>query len=562
LNFPIGLAVDNSGTVYLTDTYDNTIRKIVDCALSSINLQPVNTVICSGQSTAFSVNGSNVASYQWQMNSGTGWNDINDGAAYSGTSTGTLAIVNSDVSLNNNQYRCKITGSCNSLFSTAAMLTVNSQVPGVSITAPSNAAICSGGSVTFTAVPLAGGTAPSYQWQLGGVNVGTNSPFYTVAAPADGDVVQCVMISNATCLTTPGANSNSIAIRILPPVTPAVSITASSVSICANIPVTFSASADNGGPALSYQWEVNGVGAGTNSMTYTTTDLNDGDVINCIMTGGAACMTAQTAPSNDIVIKVNRPAPASISISTPSPPVCKGDAVTFITTIDNGGNTPVYHWKINGIDAGTNENTFTSYNLANGDRISCVLTSSIPCVLPVSSEDLPVVIKPLPVLSAGPDTAVFPGNSVQLYAHSDGVVQSYSWSPSEGLSGTSLANPIAFATDSVTYYLTVTAEDGCQGYAKVKISLLRHLLMPNAFTPNHDGRNDVFRIPYSTALDLKDFSIFDRWGRLVFKTKDISKGWDGYLRGTPADAGSYVYLIRGNFQGEEVNLKGTVILIR
>jgi gliding motility-associated-like protein len=497
------------------------------------------------------------------MNSGSGWNDINNGSIYQGATSNSLTIVSSDITLNNNLYRCKINGTCNSIFSSAAALTVTlSQIPEVSLTASSNAAVCANTPINFTATPGGGGTAPSYQWQLNGVNVGTDNPSYTDAAPVDGDMVKCIMTSNAICATASTASSNSIAISILPPVTPAVSITASSVNICANTPVTFNASADNGGLTPSYQWELNSVATATGGSTYTTTALNDGDVISCVMTGSAGCMISPTAASNDIVMKVNRPAPAAITISASSPSACEDEDLSFTATATNGGNTPLYQWKVNDKDEGINENIFISHSLTNGDQVSCVLTSSTTCVSPVHSNNLSAVINPLPVVSAGPDTALFIGNSVQLYAHVTGAIFNYDWTPADGLSATSIANPIAAPDDSITYYLTVTTNDGCKGYGKVKIALLRHLLMPNAFTPNNDGKNDVFRIPYGSALELEDFSIYDRWGSLVFKTTDIGKGWDGYSKGIPAGAGGYAYFIRGIFQKKEVTVKGMVLLVR
>ena len=86
--------------------------------------------------------------------------------------------------------------------------------------------------------------------------------------------------------------------------------------------------------------------------------------------------------------------------------------------------------------------------------------------------------------------------------------------------------------------------------------------MPNSFTPNGDGKNDVFRIPPAVTLDLDEFAVFDRWGNTVFSTKDISKGWDGTWKGQPSAPGVYVYLVKGKSIKGEVLSKGTVILVR
>ena len=86
--------------------------------------------------------------------------------------------------------------------------------------------------------------------------------------------------------------------------------------------------------------------------------------------------------------------------------------------------------------------------------------------------------------------------------------------------------------------------------------------MPNAFTPNGDGFNDIFRIPPKVFLHLEEFSIFDRWGNKVFSTRNINEGWDGRFKGHLLDAGSYVYFISGTNEKGDVRAKGTVVLIR
>jgi gliding motility-associated-like protein len=86
--------------------------------------------------------------------------------------------------------------------------------------------------------------------------------------------------------------------------------------------------------------------------------------------------------------------------------------------------------------------------------------------------------------------------------------------------------------------------------------------MPNAFTPNGDGVNDVFRIPPRTSFSLKEFSVFDRWGNRVFSTQNINEGWDGTLKGVWLNEGIYVYVIKGSNDKGEVVLKGQVALIR
>ena len=89
--------------------------------------------------------------------------------------------------------------------------------------------------------------------------------------------------------------------------------------------------------------------------------------------------------------------------------------------------------------------------------------------------------------------------------------------------------------------------------------------VPDAFTPNNDGRNDKLPILFKGDLTLKVFSIFNRYGEVVFTTNNINQAWDGTHKGEPQDIGTYNYYIKaicGNGGSKEVEYKGTVTLIR
>ena len=86
--------------------------------------------------------------------------------------------------------------------------------------------------------------------------------------------------------------------------------------------------------------------------------------------------------------------------------------------------------------------------------------------------------------------------------------------------------------------------------------------MPSAFSPNGDGVNDIFKIPADVTLDLKEFSVYNRWGNRIFTTNNVSKGWDGTFNGKMQDAGVYVFFISGSNAKGKIFIKGTVTLIR
>jgi hypothetical protein len=259
--------------------------------------------------------------------------------------------------------------------------------------------ICTGTAVTFTATPTNGGTAPSYQWKKNGVNAGTNSTTYTPGTLVNGDVITCVMTSNLPGVLNNPATSNAITMTVNAVVTPAVSIaiTAGTNPTCAGTPVTFTATPTNGGTP-SYQWKKNAVNAGTNSVNYTPGTLANGDVISCVMTSTAACTTTPTGTSNSITMTVTPTVTPTITINSPDITLCAGEVTTFTANITNGGTTPSYQWKKNAVNAGTNSATYAPGTLANGDVITCVLTSNATCPSPatVTSSSLTVTVTNVP----------------------------------------------------------------------------------------------------------------------------------------------------------------------
>lgn len=89
------------------------------------------------------------------------------------------------------------------------------------------------------------------------------------------------------------------------------------------------------------------------------------------------------------------------------------------------------------------------------------------------------------------------------------------------------------------------------------------LMIPNAFTPNNDGQNDIFKIKNITNQRLIDFKVFNRWGTVVFRTTDPTAGWDGTSRGQIQPIGVYGYVIQIGFaDGYVETYKGTVTLIK
>ena len=303
----------------------------------------------------------------------------------------------------------------------------------VSISASGNT-VCSGTSVTFTAIPTYGGSSPSYQWKVNGVNAGTNSSVFNYT-PLNNDVVSCILSSsNTICVFNNPATSNAITMIVNPQMPVSLSITSSLNPVCAGNTVLFTAHPINEGSSPVYQWKVNGVNAGTNSSTFTYIPVNN-DQVSCVLTSSfTVCVTNNPATSNTIIMQVDQNHPVSLTVSASLNPVCAGTSVLFTALPVNPGLTPVYQWKLNGVNAGTNSSTFT-YTPVNNDQVSCVLTSSLTtCVTnnPATSNVVTMTVNPNLTVSVTITTlsdTVCQGTSVVFTAHpvNEGLTPVYQW---------------------------------------------------------------------------------------------------------------------------------------
>jgi hypothetical protein len=224
---------------------------------------------------------------------------------------------------------------------------------------------------------------------VNGSNVGTNSATYAYA-PTQGDVVTCVLTSNASCISGNPATSSPITMTVNPILPVSISASPSANNVCAGTSVSFTATPTNGGTTPSYQWKVNGSDAGANSASHTYIPTNN-DVVTCILTSNAVCVSGNPATSGPITMVVNPLLPVSLSIAASANPVVSGTLVTFTASPINGGTSPVYQWKLNGNNAGTNAAEY-SYIPSNGDEISCEITSSIECSTGNPASSAPVTM--------------------------------------------------------------------------------------------------------------------------------------------------------------------------
>jgi hypothetical protein len=280
--------VMTSNATCLTAPSDSTDSNPIDVltpVTPAVTITADVTTICTGGTVNFTsvvTDGGAAPTYQWNVNS-------NPVVGATAATFNPSNLVNGDVVSVSVVSNASCITSANAL-SNLVTITVNAGVtPAVAIVSnDADNIVCSGQSVTFTATPTNGGTIPLYQWFVGGVAVGANGTLntFTTTTLLNNQTVSVTMTANNACQATPIASSNIITTAVNNTVTPSVVIASSDAdnNICTGTSVTFTATPTNGGTAPTYQWQLNGGNVGTGGTTFTSTTLNNNDIVTVIMT--------------------------------------------------------------------------------------------------------------------------------------------------------------------------------------------------------------------------------------------------------------------------------------
>ncbi len=264
--------------------------------------------------------------------------------------------------------------------------------------------------------------------------------------------------------------------------------------------------------------------------------------------------------TNPITINAGDPSFTTINASAKS--ICEGDSVTFTATTMNAGTSPSYQWKINNINAGNNDSVFVTSSLKNGDVITCFVSASVPCALPISSNNISIEVKPLPIISLVADKTILSGSSLQLPASVTGDISSYLWNPSTNINNPAIINPLASPIVNTVYTLNVTSTDGCVASKSIAINVSTSIkiIIPNAFSPNGDGINDTWNISNLADFPNCTVDVFNRNGQPVYHSEGYGKQWDGTYNNKPLPVGTYYYVI--NPKNNMQQLSGSVTILR
>ena len=454
--------------------------------------------VCPGGITQLWATGGQ--NYQWIP--GTGLNDS--------TIANPIATINGNIT-----YSVVITDSCGTDTATTNIIMATPAA-----NAGPDLAICVGDSIG-----LMGSNGANLSWSppLGLSNPTISNP---QASPPDTTTYTLTITDGAGCVAM---DSMVVSVQFTPPMPVSIDTVT-----CLGDPVQISAS------------------GGDNYLWNNSADLSALNIPDPVATPTASSTYYVTISNlcGSVLDSVFVLVPIVEANAWPNDTICPGDTIPIFAS---GGIT--YSWSpANSVIDPSSANTFafpsaaTTYTVTATDVYGC-------------SDDaqLTIDLYPTPSVNAGSDVSLDFGGTAQLNATGVGSIL---WSPDIAISCLTCFDPLVNPQSSQTYIVTLTDENGCTARDAVNVFLEGTLYVPNAFSPNGDGVNDVF---FAVATEVDEFFIyvFNRWGELIWEGNDPHHFWNGTYKGTESPIDTYVWKVQmTELNGDKRNAIGHVNLIR
>lgn len=461
---------------------------------------------CDGTATATGLGGTLPYNYMWSTN------PAQTTPTASNLCPGTYTVLVTDA---------------NGCFDTA-QVTIT-EPPLLTVAVGTATTICITQSATLTAQGNGGTPGYTYVW-TDGVNV----------YPTQNPTVSPVVTTTFTCIATDANGCVSAPQTVVITVNPPLQVNAMATAVvCQNTQLNLTAAGSGGDGNLIYTWTpgpLNGPSVpitATSTQTYTVT-VSDG---------------CGTPVAQDTVSVIINPAPVPTFTALSPTQGCEDLCVQFQ---NNTPNTASVTWTFgNNLGTSTSSPTTFCFNDPGQYDVTLTVTDVIGCTgTTVMSNYVEVYPQPVADFSASPQPATLLNNQVQFTDLSTGGVNDWIWSFGLDDSASFIQNPM-YAFQDTGYFpvqLIVTNGYGCSDSITLAILIQEDfaVYIPNTFTPNGDGHNDVF-FPQGIGVDPDDYQmyIFDRWGNMIYTTTAWPGGWDGTVQGssTLCQIDTYVYKI-------------------
>lgn len=474
-------------------------------ALPTVTASADDTNVCEGDEVTLT--GGGAATYTWD-------GGVTDGVPFTPPlGTTTYTVTGTDGS------GCEGTATIDIEVETAPAVTASAD----------DTEICEGETVTLT-----GAGADTYVWD-GGV---TDGVAFTPAGT--GTIDYTVTGTDATSGCT-GTATISITVNE----TPAVGASATSTEVCLGESVTLT-----GTGADTYVWD----GGITDGVAFTP--ASEGTTTYTV-TGTSAAGCSATATITISVIDCEPVVPA-FSLTSP---VCVGDCITI--TDQSTGAVASWDWDFGGAadpTTSTDQHPTICLTTAGTFTIQLTTTSSTGTVSSISES---LTVNDNPTLVATEDTIVDLGDAAILVASTTSS-GTFSWSPDRTVDCPDCPITSADPAENTTYTVTLTDENGCTASDSVMVlvNFIEGVGVPTAFSPNGDGNNDILYVK-GYALESISFTVYNRYGQVVFETSDQNIGWDGTFQNQEENPGVFTWVLHYEFlNGKSGMQKGNTTLIR
>ena len=389
--------------------------------------------------------------------------------------------------------------------------------------------VCQGDAQTFnlSAAVSVGYNSPAYQWQVSTDSIqwkdinGAITASYNRSPTAPGDysyrlaVAESGNIASAACRVV----SNVVTVRVN--ANPVVNAS-SNKPVCDQGPLELQSSGGS-----QYLWTGPGGFTSTLADPKSVASVSSSGKYYVKVTTARGCSSLDSA-----VVQVFPKATVDAGIDQH---ICEGNSVILHST-----NAASYLWSPSlGLSSPTVQSPTASpvdstlYVLNIKDINGCAATDSVR-----------INVSKKPFADAGAEVQLFQGQSATLNGIVKGSNVVFQWSPTTYMANTTSLTPSISPPDTISYTLTVTSKDGCGTVSdKVFVRVYQKVIIPNAFSPNGDGINDVWKIEKLETYNNSEVIVFNRYGQIVFKSVGYSKRWDGTYNGKPLPFGTYYYTL-------------------
>lgn len=394
-----------------------------------------------------------------------------------------------------------------------------------------------------------------WDWNFGGGNLLSRNdglPFSYTFSNTGTSLVELVVTTDSGCVSLPAQ------LPVVVQHVPVPSFILPVVCMPAGIATFTNQSSIGDGTAgqLSYRWHF-GVAGSTSALANPTFTYSSVGVypVKLVVTSKDGCSDSLT----QILSEVYPQPMANFSVS-PNNGVCLGDAFQF-----SDASNPLtqsinsWQWDFGDGQTSTTQNPNHTFRSAGSFVVKMWYTTNKGCVSDTSIS-VPVV-HPFPVVNAGPDLFVLEGGQAIIPATVSGSSNYvYSWSPATDLSNANTLQPVVRPAFDRTYTLTVAGAGGCSSTDDLFVKVLLAPVIPNAFSPNGDGINDVWTIRYLDSYVGAIIRVFDRYGKNVFTSTGYQVPWNGKYKDKDVPVGVYYYII--DPKNGRKPISGSVTIVR